>query len=1309
MKKIKTAHWSMVAMAVAAATSISTLTAQEIQQADLSTLKATQAIESKAGKKYKMTNAERQLQRHNSKRYIIEFEAPAAAVYKGGVPGYAATSTHVTGLERLDVKSAPVQSYTAYLKQQQEQTLGLAARAVPNMSVKAQLALTFNGAIVEYQGDDLIQRLKGVPGIKSVYEDSVVYTTMDASNSLINSDAAWQALGGQDAAGKGINVAIIDTGIDFEHLMFADNGHDAVIVETEAGEDFCAANEGICNDKIAIARYYDVPSSVHPEEFFDSPWDMNGHGTHVAGTAAGNPVSVTYNGVAMNMSGVAPGATLFVYKALWNTTDGRGSGVTSALAEALEDAAMDGAHVINNSWGGNAGAHPSTSPYQTIMQALDEMGVVTVTSAGNSGPGAQTVGCPGCIEETITVASTHTGRVFENWLAVDGMDPITTAPGNGDFEMTADITGALLPSISIDEDNFEGCAAFEEGAFAGGIAMIPRGTCAFTEKANNAQAAGAIGLIVYNNVPVEMVNMVLEGVTLPSVFISLESAEAVLEGWEEGLTATIQATTKAIRDEQVDMMSDFSSRGPGGESSFLKPEIAAPGHNILSAAPGGGYQTMSGTSMASPHVAGAAALLLAANSDLSPQQVKSVLMTSSVTGTKKEDAETPTDPFDVGAGRLDLANAFNTGLVVDIPSFAHSMCVNVCDFTRTLTNLGDGETTWNVTVEMSNPGVTVEHPDSVTVTAEGAEFALSINGSAAGEGWQFGTVTLTDTSGDFVDARLPIAVYTALSENSSALAAAVTEGTVAANEDMTLSVYGAMGSVAGAEVTITAQLPMDEVFELNQDSISVVETLSTTTDLTFDPDTRTITWTGTQTDEAPMNNLALVGFPFGGLGLDDLEAQFGITHQKACTAGCDESVLNLTVPGVWKFDGVDYSVLGIWSNGIVEVGGRRSPSTWALQAFPNPAQPNGVVAPFWSDWVTLAGEGELRYTSVNYGGDLYVIVEWYKVREWDSTDVYDGPTYTFNTWFRMGSNEVLFNYVDVNTGKPTDDMLVIGQESMDGTVGFLAYAFGQGYYPADGDVMLATSAAGAAANVLISVDAKVTSFGDVAGMSVVGKHSRTTAIDLTAAIGTQQRDLLTLLNITDGNVDYDGILPLAIKPTGELSIEIVEGPEHGTLATDGFVTSFTPNEAGWLGTDSFTYRVVDEAGAASTENTVEIAIVNTAPAVKVNAPSSVGPDATVRLDASGTTDADGDQLTYSWAFAGGVTVSLSNANTPVATFTAPRLDEAGQAKFVLTVSDGLETVQQAVTVNIEPQKSSGAMGWFLVLLALPLVWLRRRA
>lgn len=1307
MKKTITAHWSTVAIAVAAATSISSLAAQEIQSIDTSALKATTTVQSNVNKSRPKLSPAELTQRKKSNRYIIEFEAPAAALYKGGIPGFAATSIQVTGKERLDVKAAPVQTYTAYLKRQQEQVLGQAARVAPEMKVKSQLALTFNGAVVEYQGDDLIEKLKGVPGIKAVYEDSLVYTTMDTSNNLINSAAAWQALGGQDTAGQGVKVAIIDTGIAFNHPMFSFADAEATVGELENGTDFCEVNDDICGDKIAVARHFAFPpGSVHPDEFFGSPWDMNGHGTHVAGTAAGNPVSATFNGVALNMSGVAPGATLYVYKALWNTSDGRGSGLTSALAEALEAAAEDGVDVINNSWGGSTGAHPSSSPYTAIMQSLDEMGIVTVTSAGNSGPGAKTVGCPGCIEETITVASTHTGRVFENLFTVDGLDPITTAPGNGNFEFSEDIVGALVPALAVDEENFEGCVPFEEGTFAGSIAMISRGTCAFTEKATNAQAAGAIGLVVYNNVPNEMVNMAMDGITLPSVFISQENANLVLEVWEEGLTATINATSTAIREDQVDMMSDFSSRGPGGEANFLKPEIAAPGHNILSAAPNGGYQTMSGTSMASPHVAGAAALVLANNPDLTPQQVKSVLMTSAVSGTVKEDGETPTTPFDVGAGRVDLATAFNTGIVVDKPSFAHALCVNVCEFTRTITNLGDGETTWNVSIELANNNLIAEYPESVTVTAEGAEFTLKLNGSTAGEGWQFGTVTLSDTSGTYADARLPIAVYTALSENSSALTAGVTSGEIAANEDMTLSFFGSLGSAGGAEVTLTAQLPTDEALEIDADSITVTERATVTNELNFDPETRTLTWSGVQhtaPSSVSMNYSSLYGV--AGMGLDDL----GLSYSSVCTDGCDEAFLTLGIGSVgeWFLEGVPYTTLVMWENGIVEIGGRRANSTYQLQVFPNEALPNGVVAPFWSDFQLNPDEGEMRYAVVNVDSVPHLILEWYKAREWGDDGT--GPTYTFNAWFELGSGNVYYNYVDIDATPPDGGYLVIGIENLDGTVGGQVYA-GAGIYPENGDAFSATIVPGVSGEVVIDIDAKVATFGDVAGTSVIGKHSRTTVIDLAAAVGSPQRDLLTLMNITDGNVDYDGVLPLLIKPTGDMTVEVVEEPAHGTVSIDGLKVGFTPSEAGWLGTDSFTYRVVDEAGAASTENTVEITIENNAPSVKVNAPASVGPDATVRLDASGTTDPDGDTLTYNWAFAGGVTVSLSNANTPVATFTAPRLEEAGQAKFVLTVSDGLETVQQAVTVNIEPQKkSSGAMGWFLVLLALPLVWLRRRA
>src|SRR5690606_16581026 len=131
-----------------------------------------------------------------------------------------------------------------------------------------------------------------------------------------------QMLGGQDAAGKGVNVAIIDTGIDFAHPMFADNGHDPIA--TPVTDDYCALNAGVCNDKIAVARYYPAPDSVHPSEFIDSPQDYNGHGSHVAGTSAGNPVSTTFNGVALNFSGVAPGANLMIYKALYHTVSDNG-------------------------------------------------------------------------------------------------------------------------------------------------------------------------------------------------------------------------------------------------------------------------------------------------------------------------------------------------------------------------------------------------------------------------------------------------------------------------------------------------------------------------------------------------------------------------------------------------------------------------------------------------------------------------------------------------------------------------------------------------------------------------------------------------------------------------------------------------------------------------------------------------------------------------------------------------------------------------------------------------------------------------
>ncbi|PWW12208.1 MULTISPECIES: S8 family serine peptidase [Pseudidiomarina] len=1302
-------RWSSIALAVAAATGVSTLAAQDLYSSPSQPKVTEQSAKPIANKALLKKAAAKQAAKQSS-RYLIELEQAPVATYKGGIAGYAATSAKVTGAEQLNANSGAARAYANYLRTQQQQVLAAAMQRVPGLQAQSQLTLTFNGIVVEHQGaGDLSRQLRDIPGVKAVHKDYEVEVHMDSSNSLINSESAWALLGGQEAAGKGVNVAIIDTGIDFAHPMFADNGHDPIAVSP--GDDYCATNVEICNDKIAVARFFGAPSSVHPEEFMDSPQDMNGHGSHVAGTAAGNPVSATIDGVGLNFSGVAPGANLLVYKALWNTSDGRGSGLTISLAEALEAAAADGADVINNSWGGGAGGHPASSYYTPIMQSLDEMGVVTVTSAGNSGPGPTTVGCPGCIEETITVASTQTGRIFANQVNVTGFDPISAQLGNGEFSVLEPITAELLPAIEVDEAAFEACEPFAEGAFAGKIAMVSRGTCSFEQKANTVQAAGAVGMIVYNNAEGTIL-MGMGAATLPSISITQAAGQAILAAYDVGMEATINPNTVQVIDANVDALSDFSSRGPNGDPTMLKPEIAAPGSDILSAAPGQGFAMMSGTSMAGPHVAGAAALVMANYPEVAPQQVKSILMTSSAAGVRKEDTVTLADPFDVGAGRLDLATAMATGVTFDVASFAHPMCVNECQFDRTITSLADAETVWNVSAEFADTGMSVELPATVTLAAgETLDFDVTFNGSLAEPGWQFGTITLSDASGTFADARLPVAVYAELSTDSSVLTSGITAGEIAAGQAMTATMLARMGDSA-EPVTMVAQFPQDESFVVDAESLTVTEVGTTASEWDFNAETRTFTWTGDQTDDPAVTTIAAPGdsFPFVGLSLNDLQDMADIGHEKLCVEGCDEAMIsfNLSVleeETFWTLDGVNYSSMVMWENGVVEMGENRAIYTFINQDLPNPATPNGIVAPFWADYEVFAEDGELRYSLINStDGTRYLILEWYNVRNWNDPT---GPAYTFNAWFELNSDKVYVNFIDVNQGAAPDGGAVIGLENIDGTAGGSNYIT-TAALPANGSALEMSLLAGTPAQLQVDVDVSVTDFGDVAAMAVETGHSTAVTVDLSDALGEMERDFATLLSVTSGDRSAEAVLPINIKPTGTLTPVVTVAAEHGSVSFDGMVATYTP-EGGFEGTDSFSFHMEDEAGATSASNTVTVTLTNTAPVAAATAPASAEFEATVQLDASGSTDADGDTLTYSWSQTSGPSVSLTNASQAIASFVVPGLEEDSNVSFTVTVSDGMASSEQTVTMELKAEpKSSSSFAWWLSLLALPLVWLRRR-
>ena len=585
-----------------------------------------------------------------------------------------------------------------------------------------------NGFRVNVRAAD-IATLRSMPGVRSV--GRVELHTVDNIDSVpwVGAPAVWAKIG----RGEHVSIGIIDTGIDYTHADFGGSGNVG---------DYAANNKNVIEpgtfptakvkggfDFAGPTYNANIPGSVPAPD--PDPLDGNGHGSHVAGSAAGIGVPGSVG------QGVAPGADLYALKVF---SDGGGStDVTSLAIEWAMDPNGDGdmsdrLDVINMSLGSPFGEPADPSAISTNNAAA--VGIIVATSAGNEGDFPYITGAPGVASSAIsTAANTPGGRLssrvtVNSPASVAGVKPSIEGAGPVTLAATGPITGLVVPA-----EPRTGCAPLTNAAaLSGNIALFVRGappgvpSCGFVVKYTQAQQAGARAIIVYNNVPGEPIVMggLDTTITIPGVMIRQEDGAAI------AAAGNVNATLDLAEDpSQADQIATFSSRGPGHGGSTFKPDLSAPGVAIVSAGVGTGTGSLilQGTSMASPHTAGAAALLRQQHPRLDQSAIKALLQNSTVDSNPSGD----TDLMRQGVGALRVDRAVNLTSYA-APAGVSFGRLNPLTSTHqkervTVTDLSGKKRTYKVThvPNQTFPGVSVSCPKHVSVNGRGkARFDVSL-------------------------------------------------------------------------------------------------------------------------------------------------------------------------------------------------------------------------------------------------------------------------------------------------------------------------------------------------------------------------------------------------------------------------------------------------------------------------------------------------------------------------------------------------------------------------------------------------------
>lgn len=734
-------------------------------------------------------------------RIVIELEdAPLLDSHK--------VSQYASVTDFLDSNAA--QSAELKLERARKAVKSQLATKLDDVEVRYEYTTVFNGLSVEADYADL-ETIQDLPGVKDAYV-SQVYQLIEPVNETKLADSV-PAIGGNISketgyTGKGMVVAILDTGLDTSHEAFQNKVNEPKFTKENIANKL--ASDSLRVGNVNVDSIYQSDKIPFAYDYYDNDTSVSGgnsHGTHVAGIVGANKGQVT---------GVAPDAQLMIMKIFGD--DGSGA-YDSDIIAALEDAVVLGADAINMSLGMTAGfSEAAATKTREVYQRVKNAGISLMCAAGNeysssyksaggtdlplaSNPDNGAVASPSTYDAALSVASMNNVKATAPYLLVGDRkirysDPAETASKqiaslNGKYEYVDCGVGATTD--------------FTGKSLTGKVALIQRAgeeageILSFAQKEKNAKAAGAKAVIIYDNVEGDLVNMATDG-SIPAVFISKADGEAMLAASDKHVSFS-KSYLAQFQDAYSGKMSDFSSWGVTPDLK-LKPEITAPGGDIYSTLPGGLYGSMSGTSMASPHMAGAAVVMAQyiteelGGTGMTQQEITALsnkLLMSTAVPVKNESG-LPYSPRKQGAGLVQLgratkAKAYLSSAEGGLPKAELGDSTNGSfSFSFQANNLSNSEIKYEVGVtvltedtvtengktylaqsprELGADEVTVTAPDTVTLNSKGqaeveVSLALTAKGKAALDAkfpngiYLEGFVTLTPVNGgDTISLGLP--------------------------------------------------------------------------------------------------------------------------------------------------------------------------------------------------------------------------------------------------------------------------------------------------------------------------------------------------------------------------------------------------------------------------------------------------------------------------------------------------------------------------------------------------------------------------